>query len=173
MVAALLFLPCRPSRKSANPFSSVMVCMSAPVFVMSSLLSHTARKSTRAGHLSKMIPITWCFIHYMVPVRDAVKAEIVKCGSGKTDYRNLRRVGSMVYKDLFDGRGKKRKYQLQGGRVPLRECVVTDRRVAHAKTMSFRPSRQVLEEAGCPALNGCPTQSDRANEALSRCTMVF
>src|SRR5262249_36712339 len=82
-------------------------------------------------------------------------------------------VGSMVYKDLFDGRGKKRKYQLQGGRVPLRECVVTDRRVAHAKTMSFRPSRQVLEEAGCPALNGCPTQSDRANEALSRCTMVF
>src|SRR5262245_27753179 len=87
MVAALLFLPCRPSRKSANPFSSVMVCMSAPVFVMSSLLSHTAQKSTRAGHLSKMIPITWCFIHYMVSVRDAVKAEIVKCGSGKTDYR--------------------------------------------------------------------------------------
>src|SRR4029453_10883859 len=88
MVAVLLFLPERALRKVASPFSSVMVCMSAPVCVMSPLLSHTDRKGTRAGHLSKMAPITWCFFHYMVPVHDAVKAEIVRGGSGKTDYRN-------------------------------------------------------------------------------------
>jgi hypothetical protein len=51
-------LPERASRNVANPFSSVMVRMSAPVSVMSSLLSHTDRKGTRAGHLSKVIPIT-------------------------------------------------------------------------------------------------------------------
>ena len=65
-----------------------MVCMSAPVFVMSPLLSHTDRKPTRDGHLSKMIPITWCFFHYMVPLPDAVKADEGKRGSEKTDYRN-------------------------------------------------------------------------------------
>jgi hypothetical protein len=32
--------------------------MSAPVFVISPLLSHTDRKGTRAGHLSKLVPIT-------------------------------------------------------------------------------------------------------------------
>src|SRR5262249_18981124 len=84
MVAALLFLPCRPSRNSAKPFSSVMFCMSAPVFVISPPLSHIDRKSTRDGHLSKVVPITWCFFHYMVSVLDAVKAEIVRSGSGKT-----------------------------------------------------------------------------------------
>src|SRR6478735_7510181 len=89
MVALLLFLPWSPSRKVESPFSSVMVCMSAPVFVMSTLLSHTDRKSTRAGHLSKVIPITWCFFHYMVPLPMAVKAEMRRGGSGKTDYRNL------------------------------------------------------------------------------------
>jgi hypothetical protein len=35
-----------------------MVRMSAPVSVMSPLLSHTDRKATRAGHLSKMVLIT-------------------------------------------------------------------------------------------------------------------
>jgi hypothetical protein len=35
-----------------------MVRMSAPVSVMSPLLSHTDRKGTRAAHLSKMVPIT-------------------------------------------------------------------------------------------------------------------
>jgi hypothetical protein len=34
------------------------VCMSAPVLVMSPLLSHTDQKPTRAAHLSKMVPIT-------------------------------------------------------------------------------------------------------------------
>src|SRR5215831_19885277 len=98
MVALLLFLPWRPSRNVASPFSSVMVCMSAPVFVISPLLSHTDQKSTRAGHLSKMVPITWCFFHYMVSVRDAVKAEVVRGGSGKTDYRNLWRSGTVVHR---------------------------------------------------------------------------
>jgi hypothetical protein len=51
------------------------VCMSAPVVVMSSLLSHTDRKGTRAAHLSKMVPITCIFFHYMVSLPDAVKAE--------------------------------------------------------------------------------------------------
>src|SRR4030095_2908108 len=86
MVAALLFLPERALRNVASPFSSVMVCMSAPVSLMSPLLSHTDRKSTRAAHLSKVVPITWCFIHYMVPLPLAVKAEIWKCGTEKTDY---------------------------------------------------------------------------------------
>src|SRR5258708_4534746 len=61
MVAALLFFPESELRNVASPFSSVMVCMSAPVCLMSPLLSHTARKSARAGHLSKVVPITWCF----------------------------------------------------------------------------------------------------------------
>src|SRR5262249_25399940 len=93
MVAVLLFFPWRPSRKVASPFSSVMMCMSAPVFVISPLLSHRDQKGARAGHLSKVVPITWCFSHYMVSVLDAVKAEIVKGGSGKTDYRNRARSG--------------------------------------------------------------------------------
>src|SRR2546421_2698163 len=101
MVAALLFLPERALRNVASPFSSVMVRMSAPVCLMSPLLSHTARKSTRAGHLSKVIPITWCFSHYMVPRPTCVKAEIVRGGSEKTDYRNLWRVGSIVHMGLF------------------------------------------------------------------------
>src|SRR5438477_4532877 len=88
MVALLLFLPWRPSRNVASPFSSVMVCMSAPVSLMSPLLSHTARKGTRATHLSKVVPITWCNIHYMVPRPTAVKAEMRRGGSGKPDYRN-------------------------------------------------------------------------------------
>jgi hypothetical protein len=37
----------------------------------------------------------------MVPLRDAVKAEIVRGGSGKPDYRNLWRVGEIVHKLLF------------------------------------------------------------------------
>src|SRR5215211_4745709 len=94
MVAPLLFLPERALRNVASPFSSVMVCMSAPVCLMSPLLSHTARKGTRAGHLSKVVPITCCFFHYMVPRPVAVKAEMRKGGSGKTDYRNLCRVYS-------------------------------------------------------------------------------
>src|SRR5215510_12454986 len=86
-VAALLFLPAKESRNVASPFSSVMVCMSAPVFVMSPLLSHTDQKQTRAGHLLKMVPITWCFFHYMVSLLDAVKADSGRSGSGKRDYR--------------------------------------------------------------------------------------
>jgi hypothetical protein len=43
-------------------------------------------------------------------------------GTGKPDYRHLWRVGWIVHSDLFYRRGKKRKHQLQGGRVPLREC---------------------------------------------------
>src|SRR2546423_11993319 len=97
MVALLLFLPWRPSRNVASPFSSVMVCMAAPVCLMSPLLSHTDQKPARAGHLSKMVPITWYFFHYMVPRPLAVKAEIVRGGSGKTDYRHRSRIGC-VYK---------------------------------------------------------------------------
>jgi hypothetical protein len=66
--------------------------MSAPVFVISPLLSHRDQKGTRAGLLPKVVPITCCFFHYMVPLLDAVKAEMRKCGSEKTDYRNLWRV---------------------------------------------------------------------------------
>src|SRR3954471_21453906 len=88
MVAGLLFLPCRPSRNVASPFSSVMVCMSAPVCLMSPLLSHTARKGTRAAHLAKVVPITGCFFHYMVPCPVAVKAENLWRGTENTDYRN-------------------------------------------------------------------------------------
>lgn len=58
IVAALLFLPAKALRNVASPFSRVMVRMSAPVFVMSPLLSHIDRKGARAGHLSKLIPIT-------------------------------------------------------------------------------------------------------------------
>jgi hypothetical protein len=54
---------------------------------MSPLLSHTDRKGTRAAHLSKMVPITWCNFHYMVSRPDAVKAEIGERGSEKRDYR--------------------------------------------------------------------------------------
>src|SRR5262247_4772585 len=97
MVALLLFLPWRPSRNVASPFSSVMVCMSAPVCVMSPLLSHTDRKGTRAAYLSKMVPITWCFFHYMVPLLDGVKADVGRRGSGKRDYRYRSRTGG-VYK---------------------------------------------------------------------------
>ena len=68
----------------ASPFSSVMVCMSAPVSLMSPLLSHTDRKGTRAGHLLKVVPITWCFFHYMVPLGKRVKAEMRRGGSEKT-----------------------------------------------------------------------------------------
>src|SRR4029453_996834 len=112
MVALLLFLPWRLSRKVASPFSRVMVRMSAPVLVISPLLSHTDRKGTRAGHLSKVVPITLCFFHYMVPVPQAVKAEMKKRGSEKPDYRNLWRVGRMVHRQLFYRRGQKRECQL-------------------------------------------------------------
>src|SRR4029453_7123977 len=101
MVAALLFLPERALRNVANPFSSVMVRMSAPVCLMSPLLSHRDRKATRAGRLSKMVPITRCFFHYMVPRPQAVKAEMRRGGSEKPDYRNLWRVGEIVHKLLF------------------------------------------------------------------------
>src|SRR2546430_17663563 len=101
MVAALLFFPESALRNVASPFSSVMVCMSAPVCLMAPLLSHTTRKSTRAGHLSKVVPITWCYFHYMVPRPLAVKAEIVRGGSGKPDYRNLWRVGRIVHMDAI------------------------------------------------------------------------
>jgi hypothetical protein len=66
-----------------------MARMSPPVFVMSPLLSHDSAKGTRAAHLSKMVPITWCFFHYMAPLPESVKAEIEKGGSEKRDYRNL------------------------------------------------------------------------------------
>src|SRR5215217_1256124 len=88
MVAALLFLPAKLSRNVASPFSSVMVCMSAPVALISPPLSHDGGKRTRAGHLSKVVPITYRYFHYMVPLPLAVKAEIVRGGSGKPDYRN-------------------------------------------------------------------------------------
>src|SRR5437764_2144053 len=89
MVALLRFLPCRPSRNVANPFSSVMVCMSAPVSLMSPLLSHTDRKGTRAEHLAKVVPITCYYFHYMVPLGERVKAEMRRGGTEKRDYRNL------------------------------------------------------------------------------------
>src|SRR3954463_6320588 len=89
MVAPLLFFPESALRKVANPFSSVMVCMSSPVCLMSPLLSHTARKGTRAGHLAKVVPITLCFFHYMVPRPVAVKAEMGRGGTEKRDYRTL------------------------------------------------------------------------------------
>src|SRR4051794_22567652 len=77
--------------------------MSAPVSVMSPLLSHTDRKSTRAGHLSKVIPITWCFFHYMVPCPLTVKAEMVKGGSEKTDYRYHARTGCVEKREGAHG----------------------------------------------------------------------
>src|SRR6266496_318488 len=92
MVALLLFLPAKLSRNVASPFSSVMLCMSAPVCLMSPLLSHTARKPARAGHLSKMVPITYINLYYTEPVFIAVKAEIFWCGTEKRDYRNQRAV---------------------------------------------------------------------------------
>src|SRR5215212_7730249 len=97
MVALLLFLPWRPSRNVASPFSSVIVCMSAPVSLMSPLLSHTDQKPARAGHLSKVVLITWCFIHYMVPLPLAVKAEMRRGGSGKPDYRNRCRLSLYLF----------------------------------------------------------------------------
>jgi hypothetical protein len=36
-----------------------------------------------------MVPITYVFFHYMVPVLDVVKAEIGESGTEKRDYRNL------------------------------------------------------------------------------------
>ena len=36
----------------------------------------------------KAVPVTFLFLSYMVPVLNAVKAEIVRGGSGKRDYRN-------------------------------------------------------------------------------------
>jgi hypothetical protein len=61
----------------------------------------------------------------MVPLGKHVKAEMVMGGSEKTDYRNLRRVGSIVHIDLFDRRGQKREDQLQGGRLdPPGECML-------------------------------------------------
>jgi hypothetical protein len=35
-----------------------------------------------------MVPVTYLFPSYTVPLPQAVKAEIVRGGSGKTDYRN-------------------------------------------------------------------------------------
>src|SRR5215217_3938007 len=81
MVAPLLFLPERALRNVASPFSSVMVCMSAPVSLMSPSLSHTDQKPARAGHLSKVAPITYRFFHYMVSRPLAVKAEMRRGGS--------------------------------------------------------------------------------------------
>src|SRR5215211_1921667 len=103
MVAPLLFLPEKALRNVASPFSSVMVCMSAPVCLMSPLLSHTARKSTRAGHLSKVVPITRCFFHYMVPRSLAVKAEMRRRGSGNRDYRNHSRTGCVEKREVAHG----------------------------------------------------------------------
>ena len=60
-----------------------------------------------------MVPITWCFFHYMVSVLDAVKAERVRSGSEKPDYRYLKQdlefVGGqgrfeMRISGAFDGR---------------------------------------------------------------------
>jgi hypothetical protein len=39
-----------------------------------------------------MSAITWYFFHYMVPLPWVVKAEIVRCGSEKPDYRNRDRL---------------------------------------------------------------------------------
>src|SRR5437763_13517980 len=91
MVALLLFFPESALMNVASPFSSVMVCVS-PVSLMSPLLSHTARKGTRAAHLAKVVPITWCIFHYMVPRPVAVKAEMRKCGTENPDYRNKREI---------------------------------------------------------------------------------
>src|SRR5215212_136780 len=88
MVAVLLFFPESAFMNVASPFSSVMVCMSAPVSLMSPLLSHTARKGTRAGYLSKLVPITQVFLYYTVPLSVCVKAESGEGGSGKRAYRN-------------------------------------------------------------------------------------
>jgi hypothetical protein len=60
----------------------------------------------------------------MAPLRKRVKAEILKCGSEKRDYRNLWWFGEIVHKLLLYRRGKKRKYQLKGrvlflGEIPF------------------------------------------------------
>jgi hypothetical protein len=49
-----------------------------------------------------MVPITWCFSHYMVSLPGAVKAGTEKCGSEKTDYRTQRRhfAGSIDWDQL-------------------------------------------------------------------------
>jgi hypothetical protein len=61
-----------------------------------------------------MAPITYIFFHYMVPLPDAVKAEIGKCGSEKRDYRYLWWFGEIVHNLLLYRRGKKREKKLIG-----------------------------------------------------------
>jgi hypothetical protein len=77
---------------------------------MSPLLSHRDQKPARAAYLSKMVPITYVFFHYMVSLPVCVKAEIGEGGSEKRDYRTLWQVGGIVHMDLFDRGGQKRKH---------------------------------------------------------------
>jgi hypothetical protein len=39
--------------------------------------------------LRKVVPVTSLFMSYMVPLGERVKAEMMKCGTEKRDYRNL------------------------------------------------------------------------------------
>ena len=69
-----------------------------------------------------------------------------EAGTEKRDYRNLWRVGRIVHIDLFYRRGKKRKYQLQGSRVTLRDSrlfgldgtILGPRFVAFAHSVSIK-----------------------------------
>ena len=93
----------------------------------------------------------------MVPVGERVKAGIVRGGSEKPDYRNLWRVGWIVHRQLFYRRGEKRKYQLQGSRVPLRDCrfVSFDGQIfglrfvalAHSLSIKYSPLRGCKERS--------------------------
>jgi hypothetical protein len=51
------------------------------------------RKPTVFETFEKEVPLTELFPSYMVPLPLAVKAEIVKRGSGKRDYRHRARIG--------------------------------------------------------------------------------
>jgi hypothetical protein len=65
--------------------------------------------------LGKAVPATSLFLSYMESLFYVSRGKTGEGGTGKTDYRNLRRVGWIVHMDLFDRRGQKRKHQLQGG----------------------------------------------------------
>jgi hypothetical protein len=57
--------------------------------------------------LRKVVPVTSLFMSYMVPRPVAVKAEMRKCGSGKTDYRNRSSRGRVDNRWLSTGEKEK------------------------------------------------------------------
>jgi hypothetical protein len=56
--------------------------------VIPPLLSHTRRKGTRAGSREKLIPITYCFSHYMELVCGVSRGKTGEADTEKRAYRN-------------------------------------------------------------------------------------